>query len=116
MEIFGKKHIPYIFRANMYRKALFSCIIPYKMYGKCMEKPYNIAILTLEVGSLQITFRLACQQPSLVWEDYQVSLTIDAVLVNSRALRPPLWNSVASLYDREHCGKISLMYTRKICE
>ena len=25
------------------------------------------AILTLEVGSLQMTFRLACQQPSMVW-------------------------------------------------
>ena len=51
------------------------------------------AILTLEVGSLQATFRPACQQPSLVWcckgRLVKISMTIDAVLVNSRALRPP---------------------------
>ena len=27
------------------------------------------AILALEVGLLQVTFQLACQHPSLVWED-----------------------------------------------
>ena len=50
------------------------------------------AILTLEVGSLQATFRLTWR-PSLVWcckgRLVKVSLMIDTVLVNSRALRPP---------------------------
>ena len=74
------------------------------------------SILTLEVRSLQSTFQLACQQPSLVWccegRLVKVSLTIDAVSVNSRSTRLLEFSCIIISLGRQ--VKISLLNTRNV--
>ena len=88
-----------------------------RLYNLFIAEP---AILTLEVGSLQATFRPACQQPSLVlvlWRKIIKSVIDGWCSLDKLQGQTSLpWNSVASSYHRGWLSQISLVYTRNVWE